>query len=272
MADASFNGIYNFRDVGAAINQTTSSVLLQEKMLYRSGRLDDASDDDRRKLVEVYGLQTVVDLRTKSEHIKQAQTREKRPTPWKTVYIHLVSRRFEMNMLRQLRWWQIIQFLLLMLLRFRIAAIRILGRNVLKPKGLIGLSKDTLEFCQPEIRAALDVFVSPEHTYPVLVHCTQGKDRSGLVVMLILFILRVPLQLVKAEYAMSDKGLAPVRAAMIQEVEEIGMDEAYTRAPEEVVQAVWDCLEEDYGGVDAYLDLIGFDGERRRTLRKVLIL
>ncbi|KAF7307713.1 Tyrosine serine protein [Mycena kentingensis (nom. inval.)] len=283
MADASFDGVYNFRDVGAAINMlrvnppsaTVPSPALQEKMLYRSGRLDNASEADRRKLQapipEGYNLQTVVDLRTKSEHIKQQTTATPTQSSWETVYIDFVGRRFELNMLKQLRWYRIIQFLFLMLIGHRMAAIRILGRNVLGPKGLVGLSRDSLRFCQSEICAALDVVISPTHAHPVLIHCTQGKDRSGLVVMLILFVLGVPLPLVKTEYAMSEEGLAPVRASMIVEVEEIGMDEAYTRAPEEVAQFVWDCLEAEYGGVDAYLDLVGFGEEKRQILRKIML-
>ncbi|KAF7320989.1 Tyrosine serine protein [Mycena chlorophos] len=272
MADTSFDGIYNFRDVGAAINALRHAPLLQEKTLYRSGRLDDASIADRARLIDEYGLATVVDLRTKSEHIKQKQTQRPRLDVWKTVQIYFVSRRFEMYMLGQLAWWQILQFLLFMLFRFRLAAIRILGQNVLGPRGLVGLSKDSLRFCQPEICAALDVLVLPQYSAPVLVHCTQGKDRSGLVVMLALFAVGVPLELVRAEYALSDAGLAPVRASMIKEVEEIGMDEAYTRAPPEVVEAVWNCLEEEYGGVEAYLDLIRFTLDKRRTLKKILLV
>ncbi|KAJ7230443.1 protein-tyrosine phosphatase-like protein [Mycena pura] len=285
-----FTGIYNFRDVGRVVNSLGGSNLVLEKSIYRSGRLDGASPSDRKKLASEYGLETVIDLRTKSEHIKQAETYSSnnknraatdvslRPGsalpdkgPWDTIYINFVSKKFEMDMLKQLKWWQLIWFLTLMLFRFRITAIHILGRNVLGPKGLPGLCKDTLRFCQAEIRQALEVFTDLK-SYPVLVHCTQGKDRSGIVVMLILFVLGVPLDLVKADYALSNEGLAPVREALIKEVEEIGMDANYTLAPEEVVDAVWNFLHEEYGGVDGYLDLIGFDEQKRWTLRKLLLV
>jgi protein-tyrosine phosphatase len=191
-----------------------------------------------------------------------------------------------MNMLKQLKWWQLMcamtsfscssltwmlrWFLTLMIFQFRMAAIRILGRNVLGPKGLRGLSKDSLRFCQAEICQALEVFTDFKR-YPLLIHCTQGKDRSGLVVMLVLFALGVPIELVRADYALSNQGLAPIRESMIQEVKEIGMDAAYTQAPEEVVDTVWTCLEEEYGGIDEYLDTIGFREQQRSTLRKLLL-
>ncbi|KAJ7353435.1 protein-tyrosine phosphatase-like protein [Mycena albidolilacea] len=285
-----FTGIYNFRDVGHVVNSLGGTKLIRDKFLYRSGRLDDATSADREKLVSEYDLRTVIDLRTKSEHIKQTQTLKAKNRylaaanvnlqtdaavpdqgPWTVHKINFAGRNFEMNMLKQLKWWQIIWLLTLMLLQFRMAAIRILGRNVLGPKGLLGLSKDSLRFCQAEIREALEVLTDFK-TYPVLIHCTQGKDRSGLIVMLVLFVLGVPLEQVKADYALSNEGLAPVRASMIKEVEEIGMDADYTKAPPEVVETVWNFLQTEYGGVDEYLDLIGFPEQKRRTLRKLLLV
>src|SRR6201996_3847538 len=119
-----FTGIYNFRDVGRVVNSLGGSNLVLEKSIYRSGRLDGASPSDRKKLASEYGLETVIDLRTKSEHIKQAETyssnNENRAAtdvslrpgsalpdkgPWDTIYINFVSKKFEMDMLKQLKWW-----------------------------------------------------------------------------------------------------------------------------------------------------------------------
>ncbi|KAJ6463343.1 protein-tyrosine phosphatase-like protein [Mycena sanguinolenta] len=271
-----FTGIYNFRDVGLVVNSLGGKKLINEKFILRSGRLDDATPADRELLSE-YGLRTVIDLRTKSEHIKQTEALAAKnrsanadKASWDVIYINFAGRNFEMNMLKQLKWWQLIWFLALMIFRFRMAAIRILGRNVLGPKGLLGLSKDSLRFCQAEICEALDVLTDFK-SYPVLIHCTQGKDRSGLIIMLVLFILGVPLEEVAADYALSNEGLAPVRASMIKEVEEIGMGADYTKAPPEVVETVWNFLHTEYGGVDEYLDLIEFGEEKRRVLRKLLL-
>lgn len=41
-----------------------------------------------------------------------------------------------------------------------------------------------------EIAKALRVFVDEEN-YPVLVHCIHGKDRTGLIVMLIMLLCSV---------------------------------------------------------------------------------
>ncbi|KAK7055220.1 tyrosine serine protein [Favolaschia claudopus] len=279
MAESPFTGIYNFRDVGSVVNSLSGKKNIKEKTLYRSGRLDDATSTDRKKLVSEYSLQTVIDLRTKSEHIKQTQTHQKQQfrgshheqPPWDVIYINFAGRNFEMNMLKQLRWWQLLWFMILMLFQFRMHAIRILGRNVLGPKGLLGLSKDSLLFCQREILQSLEIYTSFK-SYPLLIHCTQGKDRAGLIIMLLLFICKIPLEHIKADYALSNEGLAPVRASMIKEVEEIGMAADYTLAPPQVVDTVYDFLQTEYGGVEAYLNLIGFGKEKRQTVRRLLLV
>lgn len=40
---------------------------------------------------------------------------------------------------------------------------------------------------------ALRLFVSPDN-FPILVHCIHGKDRTGMVVMLILLLSGVPVE------------------------------------------------------------------------------
>ncbi|KAJ3999318.1 protein-tyrosine phosphatase-like protein [Lentinula boryana] len=281
-----FNGINNFRDVGRVINackaydnddiEVAKLPRLREGMILRSGRLDDATAEDTDLMVNSYRLKTVIDLRTKSEVLNRriiSRNQEKGPSygekRWNTVKVNLIGRKFEMNLAQQLRWWQALWFFVLVLLQRRMTAIRIIGRNVMSPRGLVGLNKDSLQFCQYGILQALEVYLDPQ-AYPVLVHCTQGKDRSGLIIMLILFSLRIPLKFVKADYVLSNQGLDRVRASMINEVLEIGMDEKYTQAPEELVDEVWKFLE-DRGGVDMYLDELGFGPSKRQKLRGLLL-
>ena len=42
-----------------------------------------------------------------------------------------------------------------------------------------------------DIAKALRVFTVPEH-FPVLVHCIHGKDRTGLIIMLIMLLCSIP--------------------------------------------------------------------------------
>lgn len=70
------NSVLNFRDVGDSVNQVFSPHLspqLQKGRLYRSARLDEASAADRNVLTSEVGIKTIIDLRSKTEHINAAK-------------------------------------------------------------------------------------------------------------------------------------------------------------------------------------------------------
>ncbi|KAF4624017.1 hypothetical protein G7Y89_g14160 [Cudoniella acicularis] len=71
-----FQNILNFRDVGKTINDFLGEKLLAEGKLFRSARPDDATLSDRKRLKEEYGITTIMDLRTLTEHANQAKKRE----------------------------------------------------------------------------------------------------------------------------------------------------------------------------------------------------
>ncbi|GAW10613.1 tyrosine serine protein [Lentinula edodes] len=113
-----FIGINNFRDVGRVINACTSRhdcvevcelnklPRMKEGMLLRSGRLDEATAEDTQLMVDKYGLKTVIDLRTKTEHLRSRDFEVQCERRWDTVKINFIGRKFELNLLKQLRWWQ----------------------------------------------------------------------------------------------------------------------------------------------------------------------
>ena len=59
-------------------------------------------------------------------------------------------------------------------------AINILGQNVMIPRGVVGLGLDTLDQSTREIRETLSLYTA-ETNLPSIVHCTQGKDRTGRI-------------------------------------------------------------------------------------------
>ena len=68
---------------------------------------------------------------------------------------------------------------------------------------------------------------------PALVHCTAGKDRTGVVIALILAVLGVPDEVIAADYALSSGYLDPGRTAVI------GQLQASTGLGEEVTGALF---------------------------------
>lgn len=59
-----------------------------------------------------------------------------------------------------------------------------------------------------EVRAwlakAVNVLAHPGTEWPVYVHCTSGRDRTGLVVAATLLLLEVPREVIVEEYLLSD--------------------------------------------------------------------
>lgn len=123
-----------------------------------------------------------------------------------------------------------------------------------------------------------------ESPYPVVIHCTQGKDRTGLVILLILLCLQtdpdssgnsnISLDAISHDYALTQAGLQRFRTEMVDEmVRDAGIPPAFVDVDYGFVEGVVGFLEERWGGLDGYLASLGLDpGEVRGGLRGVLLV
>ena len=102
----------------------------------------------------------------------------------------------------------------------------------------------------------------------VLVHCHAGKDRTGIVVALLLALVGVPDEVIVADYAASQEHLWPAWEAQ----QRAGMGGAVPpRAPPEAMVELLGCLEREYGGAAGYMRAAGLDEESIGRLRERLI-
>lgn len=102
-------------------------------------------------------------------------------------------------------------------------------------------------------------------------HCTQGKDRTGLIICLLLLLLDVPVDAVTYDYTMSEAGLLPEKEVRMVEIREIGLTEEFASAPREWIVKMHEYLGEKYGGTREYLETIGVDeGMQARITEKLL--
>ncbi len=100
---------------------------------------------------------------------------------------------------------------------------------------------------------------------PLVFHCTAGKDRTGFAAALILLTLGVPRDVVMHDYLLTN--------SLYRRPEGMG-----SHAPEEVLAVLWRVQEEfldaalhmvdnDFGGVQAYLvDVLGVDVAAQKEL------
>ncbi|APA09745.1 hypothetical protein sscle_05g045150 [Sclerotinia sclerotiorum 1980 UF-70] len=289
MYDGQFNNILNFRDVGKTINDFLGQKLMKEGRIYRSARLDDATISDRQRIKDHYGIKTVLDLRTLTEHDKQAKKRamdirdprivnlnSALKEPMKIpgieyIEINVNGKGFERSLVWQLSPYSLMKLIGLMGLGYRLEAIGILGRQVLQPRGLIGLSFDTIHHCGPELASVLRTYCSPSN-YPILAHCTQGKDRTGLTIVLVLFILEIPIEAISHDYLMSEEKLLPERESRLKEIHEIGLSDDFAGCPVDFVEKTYEYLKNSYGSVENYLTTIGFTEDERTALVRELMV
>lgn len=208
-------GAHNVRDMGGLatpIGPTRSGVLL------RSDALDLLTDADVGRLVDKTGLAHVVDLRSGVERDVSGRGRLGATG---VVYTELeVIGPEDLERRRATR-----------------AVAYSSGRQPaeIMADGYVEL----LELGATAFATALRRIVEPGGT-PVLAHCSAGKDRTGVMIALLLDVVGVERALIVADYAVTNERMAPI-------VERLGAAASYERvaatAPAFVFEAVAETME-----------------------------
>lgn len=126
------------------------------------------------------------------------------------------------------------------------------------------------------IAAAISELTSDD-AFPALVHCTAGKDRTGMVVALILAVLGVPDEVIAADYALSAVYLEPEQTPVIGQLSaSTGLGDDLTRAllasPAELILRVLDWVRASAGSAEGYLRAHGMTDGALSSLRSALIV
>jgi len=280
--------ILNLRDVGQTTNELIGKKKLQTGKLYRAARPEDASDEDKDRLVNDLKIKTVIDLRSSAEHIHAAEKHNAKTTSSEAIpkaeaetgqpfHISGLSYReislngwpYSRSLLSKMTWWDTAWFFTYMTLGYRVEAITILGTSVMVPEGLVGLAIRSVDSCTDELRRVFEV-LAEEENYPVLVHCTQGKDRTGLVVMLLLILLGIDKSVIHQDYMRSMEELKPEREERLKEIRTIGLTDEFADCDEKLVNTVINHINDKFGNVDAYLESCGVDSEMQDALKRIL--
>lgn len=168
---------------------------------------------------------------------------------------------------------------------YRTDAVKILIGQVMAPRGLIGLGQDTVDSSTFEMKEVFDILANnannnpdgdggeKKSTYPLLLHCTQGKDRTGLLILLLLLLTRsVPVEAISADYVRSEPELVVEAEERLKEMRALGIPEEFLKCPPGFTGALRTYLEERYGGVEGYLALVGIDTKMQERIRGGLVV
>lgn len=118
---------------------------------------------------------------------------------------------------------------------------------------------------------------------PFLIHCTGGKDRTGVLVALIFLIAGVENRdLIAEEYSLTEKGFDGDLKIMLAEkvIKDMGIDprnragvERMLSAKKENMIATLEYIEKQFGGAEGYLKKnLGFNDEDIESIRQTLVV
>ncbi len=175
-------GTTNTRDIGGY--QTSDQSTLRRGQIIRSDRLSRLTANDFQKLEEI-GLKTVIDLRTNKEH-------DESPTIWKgnnpPRFVHLPVGDANNDWFASQRK---------MMKKNRFTEEQSLEHMV---EGYRMIAEEGTSSYQQLMELVLD-----ESNWPILIHCSAGKDRSGVGVALILESLGVDRETIMEEYLLTNE-------------------------------------------------------------------
>jgi len=171
-------GTQNLRDLGGY--PAAGGGTVRWRTLLRSDALHRLDDAGRAALAQL-GLRTVIDLRTDQE--VQAAPSALDGTGARTFHVPL----------------------------FTDEAIRRL------PPERAAINRYMIDDCGAAIAEAIGR-LGAGGALPGLIHCTAGKDRTGLVAALVLDVIGVPGEFIAADYAMSAAYLDPAAAQAVRRV------------------------------------------------------
>lgn len=132
-----------------------------------------------------------------------------------------------------------------------------------------------LDDAQPRVREIIATLAEPD-AFPALVHCAAGKDRTGVIVALLLSAAGVSAETVAEDYALSAIYLTEeFHAGLKERVIATGGDwsrvEPLLDAPATLMHDTFAYIDERYGGVEPYLRTIGVTESELAAVRAALV-
>ncbi len=143
------------------------------------------------------------------------------------------------------------------------------------PPELAAVYRYMIDECGAAIASAIGLLCE-DGALPGLVHCTAGKDRTGLVVALVLEVIGVPDKVIAADYALSDAYLDASTARAISRIRAVSgvgrwLDLGALGASPQVIHDALARVRSRSGSVSDYLIGNGLTARDLGNLRTALV-
>lgn len=239
-------GPKNCRELGGY--PTKDGGVTKKHVFLRSDSLDELTKSDEEFLID-YGLREDVDLRGKVEALFLADRINRREI--KYVNIPLYDGMYGVIVRDEMHK----------------------DTRDLVPKTMEELYVFVCEHEQKQIRKVLANLINFDDGC-ALFHCTAGKDRTGIISMLILEMADVPRDVIVTDYARSAEDRS--HQIMMEEkfMEKFGKDlipEGAFESKPAFMEYLLDHLDKKYGSVRGYLAMIGVSDKEVLDLRKKFV-
>ncbi|MGG5329619.1 tyrosine-protein phosphatase [Enterococcus sp. AZ163] len=230
-----FEEIVNFRDVGGYNTALGKQTL--EGVIYRSSMLFGPTPADQQ-LMQKLNLQTIIDLRAPAEL-------ERESNPYKDEINHYYS----INLSGQQD-------------RGRAAE---LSTQTTDPYFMSERYLEYVEGGRTEIGRLFRLLLQKEH-YPLVIHCSAGKDRTGVVIYLILLLQGVLIEEIIADYQVSYTYIKH-DSRILQNKQLLNVYHSYPEIMEQFHQK----FHAAYGTIGNYLRELSFTEDELLQLKHLLV-
>lgn len=249
-------GAGNFRDFGGYA--TADGRHVKHRRLFRSEALHQLTSEDYTQLNDL-GIGLVCDLRSDLE-------RSHKPTTWPAAPLP-TTLMMDVNVDLRVESCELSDIL----------------RDDPSERGAMKMMLHAYRFIPAALSrhlATLFATFAKQGLAPLIVHCSAGKDRTGVLSALLLLLLDVPREQVLADYLKTDQHLNTAKlAADLARQLELVLGQAPAAAVVELiagVRAIYletaiESIESGYGSVEAYFAAAGVAREQILEFRAALI-
>ncbi|KAG9671534.1 hypothetical protein KCU99_g4725, partial [Aureobasidium melanogenum] len=267
----------SLRDVGASIDKIAGRELIATGKLYVSASLDNATDQDHEQLHNDYNLKTVIsteqslDVGAKPTKIgASGNILSSKFMGVTRCRINLRSAKYTKNVRKRFSYWTVCKIV------FAIYTSDLESPSVTEPvtdaMWAHGPIVETLEVLDTGLELICDLFkalLCDTSTYPVLICGGKWMRDQNLLVVLILLVLRVPVEHIAADYVSCVQGLR-IDSNRFKTKGEGELVRAMVEKKAEWVGAIKNHLDDKYGVVEGYLVRGGMTLEEIGSLREAL--
>ncbi|XP_007898020.1 uncharacterized protein LOC103182731 [Callorhinchus milii] len=272
--------------------------------IYRSASPDHASEEEVRVLKELLGIRLIIDLRS-SEELQDSSHGGRKPidisyerlkvteeemedtkrkgTTGKLLsgeaqgvrcVLSFATKKYKARLLTTMSACQKV-LLMFMALIDRVfhtwLSQRYLTTRVLNPRGVKQQYTDLVDTSQTVIFTILKLLSEPRNV-PALIHCTAGKDRTGVTAALIQLAVGWPKKNIIEDYTASTQGIKPIYEKLhTLYCKKMGFTEDLLLSSKEYIKAVLEHVDNTYGSVNDYLTSFGFGPDDQEKLKRNIL-